>query len=67
MLYSAAENRRWWDSLVKWDQSRLVSFVIEKAGNPAYKNTMAQLQRRLMAGGLPTDKDLEMLRKWAPK
>lgn len=64
ILYSDAENRRWWNGLTKADQSDLLGKIVEKA-NSDYVRQWAEATLELWErGSFLTDKVLASIRKW---
>jgi hypothetical protein len=63
MVYSDAENARWWADLSKQDRAEILATMIEKATDPSFALSLSRQydQRKDFS-----PKQLAAIRKWAP-
>jgi hypothetical protein len=65
MIYSDAENKRWWDGMPKHDQAKLLQTILDKATTPGVKDWAELLIHVHQQGGALTPKNLASIRKWS--
>lgn len=65
MIFTNEQNRRWWLSLSKQEQTDLLELIVEKATTPKVNEWAETLLHIHNHGGKLTDKNLVAIRKWA--
>lgn len=64
MMYSDAENQRWWTSLGKSGQNELLQKIKDRASSRVLLQAVEAVEA-LPAGRPPTQDQLHQTRKWA--
>lgn len=64
MIYSDAENERWWKGLTKGDQEELLETMHFKASTPGFRDFVQSVWDRWKANVTLSPKELAALRKW---
>ncbi len=68
MEYSDDENRRWWDSLTKYDQMKILDLMIEKMNyakpSPFQDSFAVSLSEQYERGQHFSPRQLMVIRKW---
>lgn len=65
MIYSDAENQRWWETLTRQDRHEILETISGNAKSPSVIQWLATLCMKLQANLPPTSIDLVKLRQWA--
>jgi hypothetical protein len=65
VIYSDAENKRWWEGLGKTGQAELFDRIIETATSTLYVAAVNSMKARWEKGQDPSVSALISLRKWA--